>query len=133
LPILPFCFFLFLHSPFCHRLSFLCCPSTLLSSPADAVSALSLCLLDRTWELSHRPSRAYGSCMKNWKLLKKFCLKSTRKIHYHDCSMYSLDSSVTNFNMLQSKDFPFKDDTLSILLICSVIDACGGVFCILSM
>ena len=81
------------------------------SSPADAVSALSLCLLDRTWELSHQPSRAFGSCKKNWKLLKKFCLKSTRKIHYLDCSLYSLDSNVSNFNLLRSKDVPFQDDT----------------------
>jgi hypothetical protein len=81
------------------------------SSPADAVSALSLCLLDRTWELSHRSSRACGSCMKNWKLRKKFCRKSTRKIHYLDCSRYSLDSNVSNFNLLRSKDIPFQDDT----------------------
>jgi hypothetical protein len=58
-------------------------------------------------------------------------LKVHGKIHYLDCSRYSLDSSVSNFNLLRSKDVPFEDDTyvLSILLICNVTDAYrGGIF-----
>jgi hypothetical protein len=49
--------------------------------------------------------------LKNCKLFKKFCPKSTRKIHYLDCSRYSSDSGVIHFNLLRPKDVPFQDDT----------------------